>query len=105
MRTGKTSHETSYYVSNRKVGKSSPDGTRELTCAVQRHWNVESDHWIRDVTFHEDKMKTKSGKQAQIMGSLRGLAMRLLRKSGVKNFQAAMETFADCADQFKAMLR
>jgi len=105
MRTGKTSRETSYYVSNQEVEKSSPDGTRELACAVRGHWSVESDNWIRDVTLNEDGVKTKSGRQAQIMGSLRSLAMRLLRRSGVKNFQAAIETFADCTDKFETMLR
>ncbi len=57
------------------------------------------------MTFKEDKIKTKSGNQAQIMGGLRSLAVRLLRKAKVKNFQAAIETFADCADKFEAMLR
>jgi len=105
MRTRKTSRETSYYVSNQEIEKSSPEGTQELALAVRKHWSVESDNWIRDVTLNEDNVKTTSGKQAQIMGSLRSLAMRLLRKSGVKNFQAAIETFSDCADKFEAMLR
>ena len=58
-----------------------------------------------DVTFKEDKIKTKLGNQAQIMGGLRSLAVRLLRKAKVNNFQAAIEGFADCTDKLEAMLR
>ena len=62
-------------------------------------------NWIRDVTLNEDKVKTKSPNQAQIMGSLRSLAMRLLRRFNVSNFQEALEDFADCPSRFEALLR
>lgn len=103
--TKKTSSETSYYITNQAVEKCPRNKTKELARAIRKHWSVESENWIRDVTFKEDKIKTKSGNQAQIMGGLRSLAVRLLRKAKVKNFQAAIETFADCADKFEAMLR
>ena len=67
----------------------------ELTQAIRSHWGVESNNWIRDVTFNEDHIKTKAGNQAQIMALLRGLAIELIRKSSPKNFQAAIEKFAD----------
>ncbi|NOT84907.1 MAG: transposase, partial [Methylococcaceae bacterium] len=78
---------------------------RELTQAIRSHWGVESNNWIRDVTFKEDQVKTKAGNQAQIMALLRGLAIELIRKSAPKNFQAAIETFADSSSALESMLK
>lgn len=105
MKTEKTSHETSYYVTNQGVEKNSQDGSKELALAIRKHWSVESDNWIRDVTLNEDKIKTKFGNQAQIMSILRSLAMRLLRKIGGNNFQEAVENFNDNVGWFEAKLR
>jgi len=69
----------------------------ELAQAIRRHWGVESNNWIRDVTFKEDGIKTKAGNQAQVMGLLRGLAIELIRKTSPKNFQSAIEKFMDSA--------
>lgn len=103
--TGKSSSETAYYISNHVLTEAASEQTRVLTGAIRQHWHVESDNWIRDVTFAEDQVKTQSPTQGQVMGCLRSLAMRLLRHFKVSNFQDALETFADCPDQFEAMLR
>jgi len=105
VRTEKTTNETSYYLSNLSVKKSTEETSQELVQAIREHWGVESENWIRDVTFNEDKIKTKSGNQAQIMASLRSLGIRVLRKTKMNNFQAAIEKFIDCPEQFKAVLR
>jgi len=102
----KTSFETSYYVSNSvlKVECIKPLA-EELTSAIRCHWGVESNNWIRDVTFDEDRIKTKSGNQAQVMALLRGLAIELIRKTSPKNFQAAIDNFADCVPALESMFR
>ena len=83
-----------------------PQGqAQELTRAIREHWHVESENWIRDVTFNEDYVKTTSPNQGQVMGCLRSLAVRLLRRFKVANFQAALEDFADCPSKFEAFLR
>jgi len=66
---------------------------------------VESNNWIRDVTFNEDRTKTKLGNQAQIMALLRGLAIELIRKTSPKNFQAAIEKLADSVSTLESMLK
>ncbi|MFZ2451278.1 MAG: ISAs1 family transposase [Methylovulum miyakonense] len=100
----KTTFETSYYISNQTINVSQPESTvKELAQAVRNHWGVESDNWIRDVTFNEDKTKTKSGNQAQIMGRLRGLSMALIRKTSPKNFQATIEKFMDSLTYLESM--
>ena len=102
----KNSFETSYYVSN-AVLKSDviKPLAEELTQAIRCHWGVESNNWIRDVTFNEDHIKTKAGNQSQIMALLRGLAIELIRKTSPKNFQAAIENFADSVFTLESMLK
>lgn len=103
--TQKTTSETAYYMSNQALSSDPQAQAIELTGAIRQHWHVESDNWIRDVTLNEDQIKTKSSNQAQIMGCLRSLAMRLLRRFNVNNFQAALEDFADCPSRLEALLR
>ena len=87
----KTTFDTSYYVSNLAVESSSTKPLlEELAGAIRCHWGVESNNWIRDVTFNEDHIKTKAGNQAQIMALLRSLAIELIRKTAPKNFQGAL---------------
>lgn len=100
----KTTFETSYYISNQMIHATQPELTvKELAQAVRNHWGVESDNWIRDVTFNEDKIKTKSGNQAQIMGRLRGISMALIRKTSPKNFQATIEKFMDSLTHLESL--
>jgi hypothetical protein len=102
----KTSFEVSYYASNSVLEPNDSKAlAEELTQAIRFHWGVESNNWIRDVTFNEDHIKTKAGNQAQIMALLRGLAIELIRKSAPKNFQAAIENFADSVSTLELMLK
>ncbi len=103
--TGKTSSETAYYITNRTLGSTPKANLKELCGAVRQHWHVESENWIRDVTFNEDQIKTTSANQGQIMGGLRGLAIRLLRKVNIGNFQEALENFVDCPNMFQNFLK
>ena len=101
----KVSSEVSYYVSNQKVSPEQQSNVQsELFTAIRRHWGVESENWIRDVTFNEDNVKTKCAGQAHVMACLRTFVVQLFRKANLKNFQAALETFCDCPDKFEAFL-
>ncbi len=101
----KTTFETSYYVSNTVPGPSDAKPVvKELAQAIRKHWGVESNNWIRDVTFGEDSVKTKAGNQAQVMGLLRGLAIELIRKTSPKNFKAAIEKFIDVPGYLESTL-
>ena len=102
----KTSFETSYYVSNAVLEADVIKPlAEELTQAIRCHWGVESNNWIRDVTFNEDHTKTKAGNHSQIMALLRGLAIELIRKTSPKNFQAAIENFVDSVSTLESMLK
>lgn len=53
LKRGKKSVEESYYLSN-EVGN-----YEELAEAVRKHWSVETNNHVRDVSFKEDKMRSK----------------------------------------------
>ena len=105
IKKDKSSDETSYYISNRAISEKKPEAAEDLAGAVRKHWGVESNNWILDVAFKEDKVITKAANQSHIMGRLRGFGLQLLRKVCVTNFQAAMERFCDSTASMEAMLR
>ncbi len=104
LATQKRSAEVSFYCSNVALDPADEATQRELFQAIRGHWGVEADNYIRDVSFQEDKVRTKHANQAQVLASLRTLAIQLFREADFDNFQAALETFADCPDQFEAFL-
>lgn len=60
----------------------------ELTRA---HWTIENRlHWVRDVTFDEDRCRIRKGAGARVMASLRNLAISLLRMAGARYIAPAL---------------
>ena len=57
---------------------------------VRGHWEIESRlHWVRDVTYLEDKSLVRTGNAPRVMASIRSLAVSLLRLDGHYNIAAA----------------
>ena len=104
LATQKRSAEVSFYCANVAIDPADTATQQELFQAIRGHWGVEADNYIRDVTFQEDKVRTKRGNQAQVLASLRTVVIQLFREAGFVNFKAALETFADDPDQFEAFL-
>jgi predicted transposase YbfD/YdcC len=62
---------------------------------VRHHWRIENkSHWVRDVTFDEDRSQVRRGSIPQLMAALRNLAIGLIRLSGHTNIAAATRHFA-----------
>ncbi len=53
LKSGKNSCEESYYLTN-EVGN-----YEEIAEAIRRHWSVETNNHIRDVSLREDRMRSK----------------------------------------------
>jgi len=67
------------------------------------HWTIENRlHWVRDVTFDEDRSQVRRGGAAHAMASLRNLAIGLLRLAGAVNIAAALR---HCAAKLHKALR
>lgn len=55
------------------------------------HWTIENRlHWVRDVTFDEDRCRIRKGAGARVMASLRNLAISLLRMAGARYIAPAL---------------
>ena len=63
LKSGKRSLEESYYVTN-EVGR-----YEELCEAVRRHWTVETNNHIRDVSLKEDQMRSKKRSYSERWGA------------------------------------
>src|SRR2546428_6752451 len=62
---------------------------------VRGHWHIENtSHWVRDVTFDEDRSQVRCGSIPQVMAALRNTALGLLRWAGHTNIAAACRRLA-----------
>jgi predicted transposase YbfD/YdcC len=61
-----------------------------LAAWVRGHREIENRlHWVRDVTYQENKSLVRTGNAPRVMASLRSLAISLLRLDGHANIAAA----------------
>jgi len=61
---------------------------------LRGHWAIEALHWVRDVSFDEDRSQIRTGNGPQIMAALRNLVITALRLDGVTNIAAALRHHA-----------
>ena len=82
---GKKTVEVVYLITSDR--SASPEN---LAAWVRRHWHIENKlHWVRDVTYQEDKSLVRTGNAPRVMATLRSLAISLLRLDGHVNIAAA----------------
>jgi predicted transposase YbfD/YdcC len=91
-KTGQQRHEVVYGISS--LAPDQADAARLLRL-VRHHWRIENkSHWVRDVTFDEDRSQVRCGAIPQMMAALRNVAIGLMRLAGHKNIAAATRRFA-----------
>jgi predicted transposase YbfD/YdcC len=91
-RTGCIRSETSYAITSLSVERATPI---QLLHAWREHWHIENKlHWVRDVTFDEDRSTVRKGRIPQVMAALRNTAIGLLRVLGATNIAGACRFFA-----------
>lgn len=91
-RKGKRTVEVVYLVTSADAATASPE---VLATWIQGHWEVENRlHWVRDVTFDEDRSQVRTGNAPRVMASLRNTAITLLRIHGHKNIAASLRHHA-----------
>jgi predicted transposase YbfD/YdcC len=65
-------------------------GPRQLLAWVRGHWRIENQsHYVRDVTYQEDRSPVRNGTVAQVLAAVRNTAIGLLRQAGETNIAAA----------------
>src|SRR5499427_5222359 len=66
-----------------------------LLALVRGQWQIENQsHWVRDVTFNEDRSQVRCGHIPQVMAALRNIVIGLMRWAGHTNIAAACRRFA-----------
>ena len=66
-------------------------GASRLLQVSRGHWGIENRvHWVRDVTFDEDRSQIRAGAAPQVMAALRNLVITLVRRAGHSNVAAAL---------------
>ena len=75
--------ETAYGLTSLTEDKASP---ADVLAYNRGHWAIENElHWVRDVTFDEDRSRIRAENGPQVMASLRNLSIGLLRRAGYRH--------------------
>ncbi|MGE5295431.1 MAG: ISAs1 family transposase [Solirubrobacterales bacterium] len=87
---GKRRVEVVYLICSKTMAAAQPSRVAEW---IRGHWGIEDKlHWVRDVTFDEDRCRVRTGVGAENMATLRNLAISLHRLAGASNIAAALRT-------------
>lgn len=85
IRNGKKTVEVVYLITSDRHA-----GPAALAAWVRGHWHIENKlHWVRDVTYQEDRSLVRTGNAPRVMATLRSLAISVLRLDGHANIAAA----------------
>ena len=84
--------EVAYAITSLAAEQATPT---QLATWVRGHWRIENRlHWVRDVTFDEDRSQIRSGSGPRVMASLRNLVISILRLNGTTNIAQALRHHA-----------
>ncbi len=79
--------ETVYAITDLRVHQAKP---HQLAAWIRGHWSIENKiHWVRDVTYDEDRSQIRTGTGQQVMAALLNAAIGVLRLNGFNNIAAA----------------
>ncbi len=90
--SGEVRRETSYAITSLGPERANPI---ELIKLWRGHWAIENRlHWVRDVTYDEDRSQIRVGHIAQVMAAFRNAAISVMRLMGANNIAAACRRYA-----------
>jgi len=83
----RTRNETVYGITSLTAWQANP---ADVLAFNRGHWSIENrEHYVRDVTFDEDRSTVRAGALPQVLAALRNLAIGVLRCAGEANIAAA----------------
>ena len=86
----RTSIETRIYITDLTDRQASPDHLHRL---VTGHWSIENSlHWVRDVTYDEDRSQVRTGTTPRVLATLRNLAISIIRYTTNRTINIAAAT-------------
>lgn len=91
-KSGRTHRETAHGVTSLRPQQAD---TRQIGDLVRGHWEIENRlHWVRDVTFDEDRSQVRTGSGPRALTSLRNFAISCLRLAGCANIAQGLRHLA-----------
>jgi len=87
----KISKETAYFISSLRPSTSA----KIFSEGIRSHWQIESFHYIKDVTFKEDQWKVKTKNAPANYSLIRNIAINIFRNNNLENIQEATEKCAN----------
>jgi hypothetical protein len=94
--------ETVYAITDLQAHQAKP---WQLADWIRGHWSIENKtHWVRDVTYDEDRSQIRTGTGPQVMATIRNAAICALRLAGITNIAAATRHHARNANRPLALL-
>jgi predicted transposase YbfD/YdcC len=76
QRAGKTVQEERFYISTLLMDK-----VETIANSVRSHWGIENElHWVLDVAFREDGLRTRMGNGPETGAILRHITLNMLRQ-------------------------
>jgi hypothetical protein len=77
----------------------------QLAGWIRGHWTIENKtHWVRDVTYDEDRSQIRTGTGPHVMATIRDAAIGALRLAGATNIAAANRHHARNPNRTLALL-
>lgn len=97
--TGKETEETRWYISSLHLN------AEQALNAVRSHWQVESMHWVLDMTFREDESRIRKGQGPLAFNVMRKMAMAMFKQDETKSVSmAAKKKMASLDDGYRSTL-
>lgn len=88
--SGKVSTETACIITSLDAAEAGPERLLDLS---RRHWAIENRlHYVRDVSFNEDRCRVRAG--ARALAAIRNLVLYLIRSRGM-SVPEARENFRE----------
>lgn len=94
---GKLHTETAYFISDLP----SNIGAKYFYKGIRSHWQIETFHYIKDITFLEDHWKVRTKNAPANYSLMRNVAINIFRHHGLHRIQEAIE---QCANNVPFMM-
>jgi len=86
----RTSIETRLYITDLTAEQADAQHLHRL---INGHWSIENSlHWVRDVTYDEDRSQVRTGTMPRVLATLRNLAISIIRYAADRTTNIAAAT-------------
>lgn len=98
-RAGKAYRQVAYYISSLTCH------ARDFALGIRGHWGIENRlHWVKDMVFHEDRSRIRSGNAPANCSIIFSFALNILRDNGYASITSAHRFLAHNLDKLFSLV-